>query len=114
MSWRQPANVRAAVTKDTKDTKDTKADDRRADGCSSFVPFVPFVSLVLIRNDRHLARFERFENRPRRLDVELRILRLDAEEEPVAAGQREPWGVEHRVIRLRQAVQREHAEPRRQ
>ena len=43
-------------------------------------------------------------------EVELRIARLDAQEEPVAAGQREARHVEHRVIRLRQAVQRQHAE----
>ena len=33
------------------------------------------------------------------LEVELRIARLDAQEEPVAAGQREPRHVEDRVIR---------------
>src|SRR5882672_9416389 len=58
--------------------------------------------IVSIRNGRHLPRAERLEKLPRRFDVELRILRLDAEEEPVAARQREPRHVEHRVIRLRQ------------
>src|SRR2546425_12866663 len=67
-----------------------------------------------VRNGRHLPRLERLEELPRALDVELRIDRLDAEEEPVAARQREAWNVEHRVIRLRQSVEREHAEHRRQ
>src|SRR5476649_1165778 len=65
-------------------------------------------------NGRDLPRVQRFEEVARRFDVELGILRLDAEEEPVTAGQREPRQVEDRVIRHRQAVEREHAEDARQ
>src|SRR3954462_6447110 len=57
---------------------------------------------------------EALEERPRRLVVELRIGRLDREEEPVLAGMlSEPGHVEHRVIRHRQAVEDEHPEDRR-
>ena len=47
---------------------------------------------------------------PRRLGVELRVGRLDAEEEAVAAGQREARHVENRMVRHRQPVQRQHPE----
>src|SRR5262249_17595165 len=63
-------------------------------------------------NGGDLPRVERLEKATRRLQIELRIRRLDAEEEPVAAGERETWHVEDRVVRLRQAVEREHAEHR--
>src|SRR3954447_21211125 len=67
-----------------------------------------------IRNGRDLPRVERLEKLARRVKVELRILRFDAEEEPVAAGERKPRHVEDRVVRLRQAVERQHAEHRRE
>src|SRR4051812_31187912 len=73
---------------------------------------VQFWGEVSIRNGCHLPGTERFEEGARALEMEPRIARLDAQEEPVAAGEREPRHVEHRVIRLRQAVQRQHAEHR--
>src|SRR5712691_1871805 len=118
----------ADATKDTKGTKDTETrvrrgwgpkvnGRRRVDGLAhgrSFVSFVTSVSLFLLRNGSYLSRIEGFEEAARRFDVELRIPRLDAQEEPVAAREREPRHVEHRVIRHRQPVQREHAEHGRQ
>src|SRR5262245_43882715 len=65
---------------------------------------------TLVRNGGHLARIERFQEVARRFEIELRILCLDAEEEPVAARQREARHVENGVVRLRQSVQRQHAE----
>src|SRR5687767_9484217 len=67
---------------------------------------------ALVFNGRHLTRAERFEKLARAVDVELRVARLDAEEEPVAAGQREARNVEHRMKRLWEAVQRQHPEHR--
>src|SRR5689334_4801102 len=98
MSWRQPVSIRAAVTKDTKErTEDTDKE-----------------SLFSIRDSGHLPRIQGLQESSRTLDVELRIDRLDAEKEPVAAGQREARQVEDRVIRHRQTVEREHAEHARQ
>src|SRR5215218_10060340 len=68
------------------------------------------IALPLIVNGRDLPRSQRFEEAARALDVELRIARLDAQEEPVAAGQCEARHVEDRVIWLRQPVQRQHTE----
>ena len=50
----------------------------------------------------------------RAVEVELRVVRLDAQEEAVAARQREARHVEDRVVGLREAVEREHAEDRRE
>src|SRR3954465_14026992 len=48
------------------------------------------LGVLLVGNGRDLPRLERFQEVARRVDVELRIDRLDAEKEPVAAGEREP------------------------
>src|SRR6185436_10380117 len=61
-------------------------------------------------NVGHLPRSQRLEKCPRRLEVELLVARFDAEEEAAARGEREPRDAEDRVIRHRQAVEREHAE----
>src|SRR6478672_3577128 len=71
---------------------------------------LPTLCVLLVGNGRDLPRLERFEEAARRFDVELRIPRFNAEKEPVAAGEREPRQVENRVIRLRQPVERQHAE----
>src|SRR6266480_1525537 len=68
----------------------------------------------LVRNGRHPPRAQRFEKPASRLEIELRVLRLDAQEEAVAARQREAGHVEDRVIGHRQAVERQHAEDGRQ
>src|SRR4051812_15608260 len=88
--------MRAAVTKDTKGTKARREDT------------------ALIGNGRDLPRVQGLEKVPRLVDVELRVTRLDAQEESVAAGQRESRDVEYGVIGLRQPVQRQHAEHARQ
>ena len=66
---------------------------------------------------RHLVDRDRMmllEELPHGLDVEQRVARLDAEEEPVARRQGEVRRVEHRVVRPGQAVEPQHAEDRRQ
>src|SRR4051812_22858790 len=75
---------------------------------------LPLSVVGSVGNGRDLPRVQRFEKAARRFQLELGILRLDAQEEAVAARQGEARHVEHRVIRLRQAVQREHAEHARQ
>src|SRR5262249_818221 len=52
------------------------------------------------------------QKRPRLVVVELRVARLDAEEEAVLRREGEARGVEDRVVRHRQAVQAEHGEDR--
>src|SRR3977135_336403 len=44
---------------------------------------------LLVRNGRHPPRAQRFEKPASRLEIELRVLRLDAQEKSVAARQRE-------------------------
>src|SRR5689334_17123636 len=92
MSWRH-AEKPITDAAETNDTKNARA--RR-----------------LFRNGGHLSRIERLEEPPRCFEIELRVARLDADEESVAARQGEARNVEHRVIRLRQAVQRQHPEHR--
>src|SRR3954451_4246890 len=64
----------------------------------------------LPRDIDNLPRVQCLEELPDAVEVELRIARLDDEEELVARGLMEPPHVEDGVIRHRQAVQREHAE----
>src|SRR5450830_232234 len=61
---------------------------------------------------RYRVRRKRFEVPPRLQEVEVRVLRFDAEEETVARGELEPGHIEERVVWRRQAVQREQAEDR--
>src|SRR6188472_1312974 len=71
-------------------------------------------SFRLRRNFGHSYGMQPFEKLPRRMTLESRIRRLDDEKE--AIGRRAPEGVdvENRVIRLRQLVQRPHADKRRE
>src|SRR5436190_22021861 len=69
---------------------------------------------LLVCNGRHPPRAERFEKPASRLEIELRVCRLDAQEKTVAARQREAGHVEDRVIGHRQAVERQHADDGRQ
>src|SRR5262245_26782859 len=93
MSWRQPANMTAAVTKDTKErTQDTKGG--------------------LVSNGRDLPGPESRQEFAGAFEIEFRVVGLDAQEEPVPARQSETRHVEHRVVGLRQAVQRQHAQHR--
>src|SRR5262249_60852742 len=75
--------------------------------CPSDVSLCALVAVFIsVRDSCHLPRLERFEKLPRLLDVELWVDRLDAEEEPVAAREREAWNGEDRGGRLRQPGQR--------
>src|SRR3954447_19447537 len=108
MSWRQPAPAKVITTINA-ETAETA--EKRVSACSACSALYV---VGLVRDSGHLPRLERFQEVARRVDVELRIRRFDAEKEPVAAGEREPRQVEDRVIRLRQTVEREHAEHARQ
>src|SRR5437868_10948881 len=56
------------------------------------------------------TRIESLQELQRPLTIELRIVRLDQQEELVAARVLEAWHVEDRVIRHRQAVEDDHAD----
>src|SRR5690349_8185687 len=108
MSWRQPLAAAARISH--RDTEMQSGVRRAARGSAAptkrgTTPLCLRACVALsVRNGRHLARLERLEKPARLLQVELRILRFDAEEEPIPAGEREPRHVEDRVIRHRQAV----------
>src|SRR3954463_5088939 len=107
ISCRQPPPTRAINTKDTKDTKDPETLCVLCVLC-----VVRLNAFTLIGNRGYLSRPQRLEKRARAFEIELRVARLDAQEETVPARQRKPRHVEHRVVRLRQSVQRQHAEHR--
>src|SRR5215207_5134589 len=68
----------------------------------------------LQRNFGHSYRMQTLEKPTRPLQVEPRVGRFDAEEEAVRGRARELGYVEHRVIGLRQPVQRPHPDKGRQ
>src|SRR5262245_2227031 len=120
MSCRQPAekipkNAATAkeptrpVTKNltTEDAEDTEAFRGRIQWIFCVLRSKAF---SLVSNDRHLSRLERFQKAARLRQIEFLVPRFDAQEKPVPARQRESRDVEHRVIRLRQAVERQHPE----
>src|SRR4051812_47213598 len=74
------------------------------------LPPSSFILLALPGNIDDLAWMECLEKLPDAVELELRIAGLDDQKELVARGLIEAPHVEHRVIRHRQAVQREHAE----
>src|SRR4051812_28937044 len=99
MSWRQPGTtINAKTAKTAKKI------------CFASSAGFAFNVVRSIGNCGDLPRVQGLEKVPRLVDVELHILGFDAQEEAIAAGEREARDVEHGVIRLRQAVQREHAE----
>src|SRR5947207_5716096 len=69
---------------------------------------------MLRRNSRHLPCPERLQELSYGVEVESPIVRLDAQKEAVPAGEGEARHVEHRVIGHWQAVERQHAQNRRQ
>src|SRR5215471_2948261 len=91
MSWRQPAIANAAAIR--------SSPTRNCAG-------------ALIRHLRNLQRMKGLKEAFGLVLPEPGILRLDAEEEPVAAGASEIRRIENRMIRLRQSVERQHAEDR--
>src|SRR5438552_18518350 len=124
MSCRQaaaPSTSTAAAAKNTtrrSTTSSTTEDTEDAEAIWDQIKLILCVlrgdALCSVRNDGHLSRLERLHEPARRGQVELLVARLDAEEKPVAARERESRDVEHRVIRLRQPVERQHAEYRRE
>src|SRR5712691_10469038 len=68
---------------------------------------------ALPRDIRDLPRIERLQEIPHSVEIEFWIARLDDQEEFVARGLIESRHVKDRVIRHRQAVERQHAEHRR-
>src|SRR5205807_7119509 len=63
---------------------------------------------VLMRHLRDLQRMKGFKKTPGLVQPELRILRFNAQKEPVTAGPNKIWGIKHRMIRLRQPIERNH------
>src|SRR6186713_619374 len=113
MSWRQAAPDPATIKKNAKFAKFAKVAENNVFVCFANVANSAFSLLsVSVRNGRDLARTERLEKSSRPFEIELRIARFDAQEEPVSAGEREPCHVEYWMVRLRQAVQCQHAEHR--
>src|SRR4029079_9330091 len=105
MSWRQPIPPSVSATTINAEHAERAENVFSADSASS-----AFDVVVSVRNGRDLPRVQGLEKAPCLVDVELHMPRFDAQKEAIAAGQRETRDVEHRVIRLRQAVQRQHAE----
>src|SRR5688572_24577517 len=107
MSWRQPAatsnkhTVRIERTTNTEDAEDTEVNPWNA----LCVLGVLCVEKSLLSNGTHLSRIQRLQEGTCLLKVELGILRLDAQEEAVAAREREARDVEHGMVRLRQPVE---------
>src|SRR5215469_14718823 len=91
MSWRQPARKSIAV-----------AASSAKRNCAG----------RLMRHLRYFQGIEAFEKTARLVRPEFRVLRLDAEEEMIAAGAFEIRHIENRMIGLRQSIQGEHAEDR--
>src|SRR5262245_38693643 len=123
MSCRQPAEKtpnNAAPTKNPTRPVTKNFTTEEAEDTEAFRVWIQWIlcvlcalrgkALRLVSNDRHLSRLERFQKTARLREIELLVPRFDAQERPVAAGQRESRHVENRMIRLRQAVERQHAQ----
>src|SRR5262245_45893086 len=109
MSCRQPAPSRTTRTINAEGAEPAENFSLSARSAGS-----AFAVRGSVRNGGHLARIERLEEPARVLEVKLRVLRLDAQEESIAAREREARHVEDRVVGHRQPVEREHAEYGRQ
>src|SRR5262245_32242035 len=104
MSWRQAA----------REVRSTKFEVRSAARrsmlrTSNFELRTSNLTRFLVFNFHHLFGMKTGQERARRVQLELRIACLDDDEEFVLARHVEARVIEHRVIRLRQAIQREHA-----
>src|ERR1700694_5796776 len=71
-----------------------------------------FCAEALMRHLRDLQRMESLKKMPGLVQLEIGVLRFNAQKEPVTAGPDEIWGVKHRMIRLRQPIERNHAKYR--
>src|SRR5262249_41434115 len=88
MSWRQPVTTIAPRTQrltERTPRRRARVGVLRGSGDAT----IRALDSISVGNGRHLPRLERLEKPPRAIDVELRVDRLDAEEEPVAARERE-------------------------
>src|SRR5580765_2625659 len=109
MSWRQ-AETSSAQTK--MNAERAEFAERKPTDVFSAVSAISAFCIFSVGNGCYLPRTERLEKSSRPFEIELRIARFDAQEEPVSAGEGEPCHVEDRMVRLRQAVQCQHAEHR--
>src|SRR5215471_21063216 len=91
ISWRQPAIAKTAAIR----ISPTR-------NCAG----------ALIRHLRNLQRMKGLKEAFGIVRPEPGILRLDAQEEPVAAGASKIRRIENRMVRLRQSVERQHAKDR--
>src|SRR5947209_11862103 len=89
MSWRQPARTANPATPSSSDA-------------------IRICAFRLIRHLRDLFRMEALQQLAGIRDAEARVLRLNAEEEPVAAGADKIGRIEYRMIGLRQSIERKH------
>src|SRR5262245_12779414 len=109
MSWRQAVEN---VSKGRRKKEKGKNAARRRPAVSAFFLF-PFslYEFTLFLNFHHPARLETVQERACLFEIEFRIGRFDHEEEAIRGRMlRKPLRVEDRVIRLRQSVERQHAE----
>src|SRR6516225_5522020 len=67
-------------------------------------------ALILIMHLSHMLGVDALQETRRLFQVKLRVMRQDAQKEPVVRGALEPLNVKQRVMRLRQPVQCQHAE----
>src|SRR5882762_3525030 len=106
MSWRQPCSVIAMIST-------TGSEGRGPDAADAPTHLATRETDVLVGNRGDLSWPQRFQERARPLEVELWIARFDAQKKAVPARERESRDVEDRVIRLREAIERQHAQDRR-
>src|SRR5262249_60368094 len=112
MSWRQAAESTSKLrTKNLELRTLARAETLRTSKCEVRSFKLP---VALVPNVHHLFGMKTGQKRAGRVQLELRIGRFDDEEELVLARHAEARVIEHRVIRLRQAIQREHADDRRE
>src|SRR5579859_2362207 len=97
MSWRQPERP-----------------SPRAKSAASTGSAKRFCAEALMRHLRDLQRMESFKKTPGVIQPELGVLRLNAQKEAVTAGPDKIGRIKHRMIRLRQPVERDHAKDRSQ
>src|SRR3954463_9148775 len=90
MSWRHPEKHTAATTTVAQPFRAARRWPSAGLKACATRRRHPVPATRSIRNGRDLPRVERLEKLARRVEVELRILRFDAEEEPVAAGRGKP------------------------
>src|SRR5437763_2542099 len=114
MSMRQPVRRQKAKVKRQKKTSRAeppgRAEPPRRARAFSFAFCLFTFAFTSVLHICHLQRPEASEELGGALAVELGVARLDEDEEAVARGEREVRRVEDRVVRLRQAVQGQHAE----